>query len=155
VVAPSGAAVSASTSETSIAHASTRATAERYVRRTIRGTLIRIGAPAADRGEDGQLVARGERGGVPQGGLVAVHPHPGGQEDGGELGAVAGAGVVEGGPHGAGVGRVDLVGRAPGRLPGGGEEPDPDGAQPGPPSAASRAASSASRAASSASRAAR
>jgi len=47
--------------------------------------------PAADGGEDGDLVAGAQSGGVAVGGFVAVDPDAGVVEHNGELGSVVGA----------------------------------------------------------------
>ena len=97
--------------------------------------------PAADGGEDGDLVAGAQSGGVAVGGFVAVDPDAGVVEHNGELGSVVGAEVGEQLAERDGVAFV--VG-TPRRFPGLCEQPDPD-AQRGAPSMFVRAVGNASR----------
>jgi hypothetical protein len=85
-----------------------------------------------------------EDSGVAVGGLVAVDPHAGVGEHGGEPVAVGGAQVVEQAAEGGG---VAFVVRPAGRLAGLREQPDPDAQRAGPSSASMlvRAVGSASR----------
>ncbi len=79
--------------------------------------------PAADGGEDGDFVVGVQHGGIAVGGLVAVDPDAGVAEDGGEVGAVRGAGGVEELTEGGG---VEVVTGAAGGFPGLGEQAQPD-----------------------------